>query len=75
MAQTSTISVPYLKASCWYVDRGKIICLVEEEDIKKACGKTDLKGAALGSDHGEELKEMEMDLNLFFEKKRNKIFN
>jgi hypothetical protein len=42
--------------------------------LKKACDKTDSKGAALGSNHGEEQeKEVEVDLNLLPEKERNKI--
>jgi hypothetical protein len=53
-----------------------MIRLVEEEDVKKACDKADLKGVALGSDHvKEQEEEVEVDLNLFPEKKRNKIIN
>jgi hypothetical protein len=52
--QTHIWLVPYLKEGCWYSDCRKTICPIEEEDLKKACEQADSKGAALGSDHGEE---------------------
>jgi hypothetical protein len=66
-------SDPHLKAGCWYIDCGKIHCLVEEEDVKKACEKANSKGAMVASDHGEEQEEeVEVDINLLPEKKKNK---
>jgi hypothetical protein len=73
MGQTRIWSVPHLKAGCWYIDCGKIHCPIEEEDVKKACEKADLKGAAVASDHGErQEEEVEVEINLLPEKKKNK---
>jgi hypothetical protein len=53
-----------------------MICLVEDEDVKKACGQADLKGVALGSGHGEEQEdEVEVYVNLLQEKEKKKIIN
>jgi hypothetical protein len=74
MGQTRIWSVPHLKASCWYIDCGKVYCPVEEEDVKKACETTDLKGATMGTNNVQEHKdEVEVDINLFPEKEKNKI--
>jgi hypothetical protein len=73
MGHTCMWSVPHLKAGCWDIDCGKIQCPVEEEDVKKACEKADLKGAAVASDHGEEdEEEVEADINLLPEKEKKK---
>jgi hypothetical protein len=66
-------SVPHLKAGCWYIDSGKIHCLVQEKDVKKACEKADSKDVAVASDHGEEEEEeVEVDINLLPEKEKKK---
>jgi hypothetical protein len=69
MTHTRIGSNAHLKAGCWYIDFGKIFCLVEEEDAKKACVQADLKDAALGPKQGEEQEdEVEVDINLLLEK-------
>jgi hypothetical protein len=69
-------SIAHLKACCWYIDCGKVFCLVEEENTKKACVQADSKGAALGPNQGEvQEDEVEVDINLLPEKERNKILN
>jgi hypothetical protein len=66
----------HLKAGCWYTDCGKVYCPLEEEDVKKACVQANSKGAALGTNQGEEQEdEVEVDINLLPEKERNKILN
>jgi hypothetical protein len=76
MTQTKTWSVPHLKARCWYIECGKTIYPVEEQEVKISCDKADSRGAELGSDHVEVLEEKnKVDLSLFPEKKRNKILN
>jgi hypothetical protein len=74
MSQTRTWYVPHLKAGCWYIECGKTICPVEEEEVKIACDKADLRGAVLMSDQVEVLEEdNEVDVSLLPEKERNKI--
>jgi hypothetical protein len=76
MAQTRTWSVLHLMPRCWYIDCGKVICPAEEEDVKMACDKADLKGATLGFNDSEvQEEEVEVDINLLPEKERNKILN
>jgi hypothetical protein len=76
MTQTCNWLVPHLKADCWYIDYGKSICSVEEEDVKIACDKANPKGAELGSDHVEVLEEEnEVVLSLLPKKEKNKILN
>jgi hypothetical protein len=76
MTQTRTWSVPHLKEGCWYIECGKTICPVEEEDVKAACDKADPKGVKLGSDVVVVLEELTaVDLVLLPKKKRNKILN
>jgi hypothetical protein len=66
----------HLKAGCWYTDCGKAYCPLEEEDVKKACVQADSKGAALGTNQGEDQEdEVEVDINQLPEKERNKILN
>jgi hypothetical protein len=69
-----TMSVPHLKASCWYIECGKTICPVEEEEVKIAYDKVDSKDAILVSDQVEvPEEENEVNLSLLPEKERNKI--
>ena len=74
ITQMCTWSVPHLKAKCWYIDCSKIYYLIEEEDVKKAYEKADSKGVAMAFDYGEEQEEeVQVDINLLLEKKKNKI--
>jgi hypothetical protein len=76
MTQTRAWSVPHLQAGCWYIECGKTICPVEEEEVKAACDKADSRDAALGPDHVDVPKELtDADLVLLPEKERNKILN
>jgi hypothetical protein len=76
MTYTRIWSNAHLKSGCWYTDCRKFYCPLEEEDVKKACVQADSKGAALGSNQGEEQEdEVEVDINLLPEKERNKILN
>ena len=74
MTHTRVWSNAHLKAGCWYIDCGKVFCPLEEEDVKKACGQADSKGAAPGTNHGDEQEdEVEVDINLFPEKEKTKV--
>jgi hypothetical protein len=76
MTQTHAWSVPHLQAGCWYIECGKTICPIEEEEVKAACDKADSRGAELGPNHVDVLEELtDADLALFLEKERNKILN
>jgi hypothetical protein len=76
MNQTRIWSVLYLKAGCWYIECGKTICHVEEENVKIACDRADSKGAKVGSTHVEvPEEENEVDISLLPLKERNKILN
>jgi hypothetical protein len=74
MDQTCIWSIPHLKASCWYIDCGKIYCPIQEEDVMKTCVTADSKGAPTVIDNAWEHKdEVEVDINLLPEKEKNKI--
>jgi hypothetical protein len=74
MAQMRIWLVPHLKAGCWYIDCGKIYCPVEEEDVRKACEKADLKGATTSTDNAKKQeKEVEVDLNLSLRRRGTKF--
>jgi septal ring factor EnvC (AmiA/AmiB activator) len=76
MTQMHTWLAPHLKVRCWYIECGKTIYPVEEEEVKIAYDKVDPRGADLGSDLVEVLEEEnEVDLSLLPEKERNKILN
>jgi hypothetical protein len=76
MTQTRTWSVPHLKEGCWYIECGKTICQVEEEDVKVAYDKADPRGVKLGSNNVVVPEEVSAaDLVLLPEKERNKILN
>jgi hypothetical protein len=76
MTQTRTLSAPHLKEGCWYIECGKTICPVEEEDVKAACDKADPRGVKLGSDNVIVPEEVNAaNLALLPEKVRNKILN
>ena len=76
MTQILTWSIPHLQAGCWYIECGKTICLVEEEEVKHACDKADSRGAEQGSDHVDLPKDMnEVDLTLLLENEKNRILN
>jgi hypothetical protein len=76
MTQTCTWSVPHVKAGCWYIECGKAICPIEEEDVKTAYDKANPRGVKLGSDNVVVLEEVsEVDNALLPEKERNKILN
>jgi hypothetical protein len=69
-------SIAHLKACCWYIECGKAFCPIEEEDAKKACDQADSHSAALGPNQGEvQEDEVEVDINLFPEKEKNKVLN
>jgi hypothetical protein len=69
-------SIAHLRACCWYIDCGKAFCPVEDEDAKKAYDEADSPGAALGANQGEvQEDEVEVDINLFPEKEKNKVLN
>jgi hypothetical protein len=71
-----TWSVPHLKEGRWYIECGKTICPVEEEEVKAAYDKADLRGVKLVSDVVVVPEELSLvDLALLLEKKRNKILN
>jgi arsenate reductase-like glutaredoxin family protein len=66
--------MPHLQAGCWYIECGKSICPIEEEEMKAACNKADSKGAELGPDHVDDAEELtNADLTMLPEKERNKI--
>jgi hypothetical protein len=67
-------SLPHLKAGCWYIDCGKIYCPIQQEDVRKTCEMADLKGAPTVFDNAQEHEdEVEVDISLLPEKKKNKI--
>jgi hypothetical protein len=74
MTHTCNWSNAHFKAGCWYIDCGKIFCLVEEEDARKACVEADSKGAPSGPNQGvEQDVEVEVDINQLPLKEKNKI--
>jgi hypothetical protein len=76
MTQTCTWSAPHLKECCWYIECGKAICPVEEEDVKATCDKADPKGVKLIPDVVVVPEELTLaDLALLPKKERNKILN
>jgi hypothetical protein len=76
MTQTRTWSTPHLKEGCWYIEYGKTICPVEEEDVKTSCDKADPRGVKLVSDNVVVPEEVsEVDIALLPEKEGNKILN
>jgi hypothetical protein len=76
MTQTRTWSAPHLKECCWYIECGKTICPVEEEDVKANCDKADPRGVKLVPDVVVVPEELSLaDLALLPEKERNKILN
>jgi hypothetical protein len=75
MTQVHAWSVSHFKAGCWYIECGKTICPVKEEDVNAACDKADSKGVEVKSQLVEvQEEENEVDLSLLPEKERNKIF-
>jgi hypothetical protein len=67
-------SLPHLKAGCWYIDCGNIYCPIQQEDVRKTCEMADLKGAPTVFDNAQEHEdEVEVDISLLPEKKKNKI--
>jgi hypothetical protein len=76
MTQVHIWSALHLKEGCWYIEYGKTICPVEEEDVKAAYDKADPRGVKLGSDVVVVLEELSAaDLALLPEKEKNKILN
>jgi hypothetical protein len=74
MPQTCTWSIPHLKVGCWYIECGKTISVIEEEDVKTAYEKADPRGVKLGSDYVVVPEEVsKVDIALLPEKERNKI--
>ena len=74
MTHTRVWSNAHLKVGCWYIDCRKVFYPLEEEDVKKACVQADSKGAAPGTNQGNEQEdEVEVDINFLPEKERNKI--
>jgi hypothetical protein len=74
MSQTRIWSVPHLKAGHWYIECGKTICPVEEEEVKISYDRANSRGAILVSDQVEvPEEENKVDLSLLPEKERNKI--
>jgi hypothetical protein len=71
---TRSWSVPHLKEGCWYIECGKTISVIEEEDVKTAYEKADPRGVKLGSDNVVVPEEVsKVDIALLPEKERNKI--
>jgi hypothetical protein len=69
-------STLHLKEGCWYIECGRTICPVEEEDVKATCDKADPRGVKLVSDVVIVLEELSLaDIALLPEKDRNKILN
>jgi hypothetical protein len=75
MTQMRTSSVLYFKADCWYIECGKTICLVEEEDVKAACDKADPRGVKLGSDNVVVLEEVSKQTLHCFQRRRGIRFS
>ena len=74
MSQMRTWSIPHLKAGYWYIECGKTICLVEEEEVKISYDKADSRGVVVVFDQVEVLEEEnKVDLSLLPEKEKNKI--
>jgi hypothetical protein len=64
--------IPHFKEGCWYIECGKTICPVEEEDVKAACDKVDPRSVKLGSDNVVVPEEVNtVDPALLLEKERN----
>jgi hypothetical protein len=69
-------SAPHLKEGCWYIECGRTICPVEEEDVKATCDKADPRGVKLVPDVVIVPKELSLaDVALLPEKERNKVLN
>jgi hypothetical protein len=69
-------SAPHLKEGCWYIECGRTICPVEEEDVKATCDKADPKPSKLVPDVVVVPEELSLaDVALLLEKERNKILN
>jgi hypothetical protein len=76
MTQVHIWSALHLKEGCWYIEYGKTICPVEEEDVKATCDKADPRGVKLVPNVVVVLEELTLaDLALLPEKERNKILN
>jgi hypothetical protein len=69
-------SAPHLKEGCWYIECGRTICPVEEEDVKATCDKLDPKPSKLVPDVVVVPEELSLaDVALLPEKERNKVLN
>jgi hypothetical protein len=69
-------SAPHLKEGCWYIECGRTICPVEEEEVKATCDKADPKPTKLVPDVVVVPEELSLaDVALLPEKERNKILN
>jgi hypothetical protein len=66
-------SALHLKEGCWYIECGRTIFPIEEEDVKATCDKADPKPSKLVVVVPEELTLA--DVALLQEKERNKILN
>ena len=69
-------STPHLKEGCWYLECGRTICPVEEEDVKAACDKADPRGVKPVPDVVVVPEELSLaDIALLPAKERNKILS
>ena len=69
-------SAPHLKEGYWYLECGRTICPIEEEDVKATYDKADPRGVMPVPDVVVVLEELSLaDIALLLAKKRNKILS
>ena len=69
-------SAPHLKEGCWYLECGRTICPIEEEDVKATCDKADPRGVMPVPDVVVVPGKLSLaDIALLPAKKRNKILS
>ena len=69
-------SAPHLKEGCWYLECGRNVCPVEEEDVKAACDKADPRGVKPIPEVVVVPEELSLaDIALLPAKERNKILS
>ena len=76
MNQMLIWSAPHLKEGCWYLECGRKIYPIEEEDVKATCDKANPRGVKLVPDVVVVPEELSLaDIALLPEKERNKILS
>ena len=69
-------SASHLKEDCWYLECGRTICPIEEEDVKATCDKANPKGVMPVPDVVVVLEELSLaDIALLLAKERNRILS